>query len=65
MWNYCNFEGVQNAGKRELAGGLRVSELSDDERVEIADRLLRDLWCAANGQPFPKMDRTAVSLVRR
>ena len=40
-------------------------KLSDDERVEIADRLLRDLWCAANGQPFPKMDRTADSLVRR
>lgn len=40
-------------------------KLSDDERIEIADRLLRDLWCAANGQPFPTMNRTAVCLVRR
>ena len=39
-------------------------ELSDVERINVADRLLRDLWCAAHGQPFPQMDRTVVHLVR-
>ena len=40
-------------------------KLSDAERIGIAERLLRDLWCAANGRPFPSMDRSAVCLVRR
>ena len=39
-------------------------ELTDAERIRVADRLLRDLWCAARGQPFPQMDRTVVRLVR-
>ena len=39
--------------------------LSDVERIDIAEKLLRDLWCAANGQPFPSMDRSIVSIVRR
>lgn len=39
-------------------------KLSDDERVGIADRLLRDLWCTSHGEPFPVMDRTAVQLIK-
>ena len=39
-------------------------ELTDAERIRVADRLLHDLWCAARGQPFPQMDRTVVRLVR-
>lgn len=40
-------------------------KISDEERINIADRLLRDLWCVAKGQPFPSMDRTVVNLSRR
>ena len=40
-------------------------KLSDDERIGVAERLLRDLWCMSHGQPFPTMDRSVVSLVRR
>ena len=40
-------------------------KLSDDERIGVADRLLRELWCTAHGRPFPQMDRKVVSLVRR
>ena len=39
-------------------------ELSDAERVGLADKLLRDLWTAAHGRPYPMMDRTVVRLVR-
>lgn len=39
-------------------------KLSDAERIGIADKLLRDLWCAAHGQPFPQFDRTVVQLVK-
>ena len=39
-------------------------KLSDAERIDLADKLLRDLWVAAHGKPFPLMDRTAVRLVR-
>ena len=39
-------------------------KLSDAERLNIADRLLHDLWTAAHGQPYPLMDRTVVRLVR-
>ena len=39
-------------------------KLSDDERLSIADRLLRDLWTTAHGEPYPLMDRTIVRLVR-
>ena len=34
--------------------------LDDSERLEIATRLVSDLWSAAHdGSPFPPMDRTA------
>ena len=39
-------------------------KLSDAERLNVADRLLRDLWTAAHGQSYPPMDRTVVRLVR-
>ena len=33
--------------------------LGDSERLEIATRLVNDLWSAAHdGSPFPSMDRT-------
>ncbi len=33
--------------------------LDDSERLEIATRLVSDLWSAAHdGSPFPPMDRT-------
>jgi len=37
-------------------------KLSDNERINIADKLLRDLWQASHGQPFPTMDRSVVHL---
>lgn len=39
-------------------------KLSDSERIGMADKLLRDLWTAAHGKPYPLMDRTVVRLVR-
>ena len=36
--------------------------LDDSERLEIATRLVSDLWSAAHdGSPFPSMDRTVYS----
>ena len=36
--------------------------LDDSERLEIATRLVSDLWSTAhNGSPFPPMDRTVYS----
>jgi len=33
--------------------------LGDSERLEVATRLVNDLWSAAHdGSPFPSMDRT-------
>ena len=38
--------------------------LDDSERLEIATRLVSDLWSAAhNGSPFPPMDRTVYSYI--
>ena len=38
--------------------------LGDSERLEIATRLVSDLWSAAhNGSPFPLMDRTVYSYI--
>ena len=39
-------------------------KLSDAERIGLADKVLRDLWVAAHGRPYPLMDRTVVRLVR-
>ena len=39
-------------------------KLSDAERIGLADKLLRDLWVAAHGQPYPVMDRTVVRLTK-
>lgn len=40
-------------------------KLSDAERIEIATRLTRDLWCAAHGGSFPTMNRQIVRFGRR
>ena len=38
--------------------------LDDSERLEIATRLVSDLWSAANnGSPFPSMDRTVYNYI--
>ena len=38
--------------------------LGDSERMEIATRLVSDLWSVAhNGSPFPRMDRTVYSYI--
>ena len=38
--------------------------LDDSERLEIATRLVRDLWSAAHdGSPFPRMDRTVYNYI--
>ena len=38
--------------------------LDDSERLEIATRLVSDLWSTAhNGSPFPPMDRTVYSYI--
>ena len=38
--------------------------LDDSERLEIATRLVSDLWSAAHdGAPFPQMDRTVYSYI--
>ena len=39
-------------------------KLSDDERVSLSGKLLRDLWTVAHGKPYPAMDRTVVRCVR-
>ena len=39
--------------------------LDDSERLEIATRLVGDLWSAAHeGSPFPLMDRTFCRVVK-
>jgi len=37
--------------------------LDDEKRIEIATQLTQDLWCAANGRPFPRLDRAIVRFV--
>ena len=38
--------------------------LDDSERLEIATRLVSDLWSTAhNGSPFPRMDRTVYNYI--
>ena len=38
--------------------------LDDSERLEIATRLVSDLWSAAHdGSPFPRMDRTIYNYI--
>ena len=38
--------------------------LDDSERLEIATRLVSDLWSAAHdGSPFPPMDRTVYNYI--
>ena len=38
--------------------------LDDSERLEIATRLVGDLWSAAHeGSPFPSMDRTIYNYI--
>ena len=38
--------------------------LDDSERLEIATRLVGDLWSAAHeGSPFPLMDRTIYNYI--
>ena len=38
--------------------------LDDSARLEIATRLVNDLWSAAHdGAPFPRMDRTVYSYI--
>lgn len=38
--------------------------LDDSERLEIATRLVSDLWSVAhNGSPFPPMNRTVYSYI--
>ena len=38
--------------------------LDDSERLEIATRLVGDLWSAAHeGSPFPSMDRTTYNYI--
>ncbi len=31
--------------------------LSDSERIDLATKLTRDLWCTAHGGTFPALDR--------
>lgn len=38
--------------------------MTDDERIDLATKLTRDLWCAAHGGVYPKMDRTIVKLLK-
>ena len=36
----------------------------ENSRLDIATRLVKELWCAAKGGTFPRMDRQTVSLSR-
>ena len=36
----------------------------ENSRLDIATRLVEELWCAAKGGKFPRMDRKTVSLSR-
>lgn len=38
--------------------------MTDDERIELATRLTRDLWCAAHGTTFPAMNRSLTRLLK-
>ena len=35
------------------------------QRLEIATKLVRDLWCASHGEPFPEMQRNYARFVTR
>ena len=38
--------------------------MSDDERLNVASRLVRDLWTMAHdGEPYPEMDRSLARFV--
>ena len=38
--------------------------MSEDERLEVAYRLVRDLWAMAHGgEPYPEMDRSIARFV--
>ncbi len=45
----------QDEAKEDYSWALA---LSDSERLNLAAKLTRDLWCAATGKPFPTLDRT-------
>lgn len=35
------------------------------QRLDIATKLVRDLWCASHGEPFPAMQRTYARFATR
>ena len=37
---------------------------SDEEKVNLATRLLCDLWQTSHSQPFPRMDRQKVVYIQ-
>ncbi len=39
--------------------------LTDTERVNLAMKLTRDLWCAATGKAFPTLDRSVLVRISR
>lgn len=38
--------------------------LSDEEKADLATRLLCDLWQTSHQQPFPRMDRQKIAYTR-
>lgn len=41
-----------------------AKNLTVDERIAHAERLTREGWEAAHGEPFPSMDRSKAKIVR-
>ena len=41
-----------------------AKKLTTDERLALAERLTREGWEAAHGEPFPSLDRSKVKIVR-
>ena len=37
---------------------------SDEEKVNLATRLLHELWQTSHSQPFPRMDRQKVAYIQ-
>ena len=47
--------------KEDFAWALAFS---DEEKVNLANRLLCDLWQTSHSQPFPRMDRQKVVYIQ-
>ena len=50
----------QEEAKEDYSWALK---LDDAQRLDLATRLIHDLWCASHGEPFPSMQRNVVRFI--